>query len=140
MTRLSSPPSGCPPGNYIKGDVVSYAGNLSLAITKIKVALDDGYLIHARVSSGKMVGKTPSCKEIHSIDIIGYDGDKFVFWDPDAGRSNEFGGGFGFLYYDSSMNRFTTAINNYDIIVKKSDGDHCGRAQYRYQVLKIWSK
>ena len=141
MMRLSSPPLSCPPGHSLRGDVVFYRSNLGSTINKIKDALDDGYMIHARVLSGKTVGPIPSCGgEIHSIVIIGYDSDKFVFWDPDASRSNEFGGGFGFLHYDTSANGFTTARNGTDIIVDDSRGDHCGRAQYRYQVLRVWSK
>ena len=94
----------------------------------------DGSLIHARVVSGEgygapgtSVGKIdPKTKKRvdepaditarrhpignhtpeHSLLIIGFDGDKFVFHDPDAGVSKAGGEqGFGLLFLDSTENR-----------------------------------
>jgi uncharacterized protein YvpB len=48
-------------------------------------------------------------EEEHSINIVGYDGNKFVFWDPDTNESNRFGDGFGFLCCNSTLKRFTIA-------------------------------
>ena len=123
-------------GGYKKGDVVGYYANLGSTINKIEIALDDGHLIHARVLSGIYAGAKPTCKEEHSINIIGYDGNKFVFWDPDTNASKKFGGGFGFVYYDSTLKRFTTAQNDADLRVD-SNGDHRSGLQHRYQVLTV---
>lgn len=123
-------------GGYSKGDVVIYYSNLGAAIAKVKRALDDDYHIHARILSGIYSGSTPSCRQEHSINIIGYDGNKFVFWDPDSKESAQFGGGFGFLYYDSALRRFTTAINDADLRVN-NNGDHSSGSQHRYQVLTV---
>ncbi len=121
-------------GGYKKGDVVTY-GSLGSTINKMKTALDDGHIIHARVLSGVYAGSKPACRAEHSINVIGYDGNKFVFWDPDASESSEFGGGFGFLHHNSAPNRLTTAQNDADLKVD-SDGDHAG-GQHRYQVLSV---
>lgn len=125
-----------------EGHVVIYGGNLDSATQKLRNALDDNYIIHARVLSGAYHGgdepvRQPKCKEEHSILIIGYDGDKFVFWDPDSSTSHEFGGGFGFLYYDGSVPRLSTAENSGDLVVNE-EGYHL-RGQHRYQVLRMWS-
>lgn len=125
-------------GGYKKGDVVTYYSNLGSVITKIKSSLDDGYHIHARVLSGIYSGAKPTCRQEHSINIIGYDGNKFVFWDPDSTKSANFGGGFGFLYYDALHRRFTTAKNDAALRVDSS-GDHMGGSQHRYQVLTVRS-
>jgi hypothetical protein len=129
---------------YKRGDVVVYRAGLASAMGKVKAALDDGYVVHARVLSGIYSGAKPRCKEEHSINLIGYTGNKFVFWDPDTTESKEHGGGFGYLYYDSTSKRFTTAQNDSDMRVKSSRsdphyGDHSG-GQHRYQVLRIWTK
>ena len=121
---------------YRKGDVVTYTNKLKSKVEKIRTALDDGHLIYARVLSGIYGHEENKFKGEHSITIIGYDSNKFVFLDPDSNQSHEFGGGFGFLYYDSTDNRFTTAENDADLKVD-SKGDHTG-SQHRYQVL--WFK
>jgi len=121
-----------------KGDVIIYPKSIDSAINKIKTALDDGHLIHARILSGIYSGTTPYCKQEHSINIIGYDGNQFVFWDPGTNVSNEFGGGFGYLFYDNSgsKKRFTTAKNESELLVDKH-GEHLAKNQHRYQVISV---
>ena len=98
--------------NLTKGDVVKYPSSLGKTIKRMKKALDDGFLIHARVVSGTNFGfglhkeleasknETPDPKEKpisgiaeHSLVIIGFDNDTFVFWDPDSNASDSKGDG-----------------------------------------------
>jgi hypothetical protein len=136
-------------GEMREGDIVVYRKNLNSIIEKMRIFLDDNHIIRARVLSGKAVGgdtpkPSPSCiQEEHTILIIGYDANKFVFWDPDSGVSHDysdsFGRGFGYLYYDGQ--RLTTARNSNDLVVDKkgfhSLGENHSRIQKRYQVLKV---
>jgi hypothetical protein len=121
-----------------EGDVIKYGGGLDLAIRNLRKALDDNWVVRAAVLSGKATGgdkpePQPWCKEEHYIVIIGYDDNEFVFWDPDPGASP---GGFGHLFYDSNVPRFSTAQNSSDLAVD-SAGVHHG--QHRYQIIRMWS-
>ena len=129
------------------GDVLKQ-GNVSTAVTQLKKALDAGQLIHARVLSGAGIGTQPNvpfdskppvnvllAAEEHSIVIIGFDGDKFVFSDPDASVSSSPETGFGFLFFDSSNSRLSTAENAVDLPVSPN-GKH-SRGDKRYQVLTL---
>jgi hypothetical protein len=72
----------------------------------------------------------------HSLVIIGYDGDEFVFWDPDSGASSRNGkAGFGKLFFQGG--RFTTAETEEELFVNE-DGEHpIGANNKRYQVLTV---
>ena len=100
-------------------------------VARIKGAidLDKGAVVHVRVLSpyrgtekkehdaamrrwkrGEIPAKPAPPKPHHSIVLIGYVGDKFLFWDPDAAttavRTRPTGpeeSGFGFLEYDASQ-------------------------------------
>lgn len=141
-------------GSRTKGDVVTYDSKLSGVVSKMKKALDDGFLIHARVVSGTNFGfglhddlvksklatpnpeeKTVSGQAEHSLVVIGYDGDKFVFWDPDSSVSSVSGKqGFGHLFFQSG--RLTTAENELHVEVRE-DGSHFSNGNKRYQVLSM---
>lgn len=153
------------------GDVIDQSGAGSAAV-QMRQSLSDGRLIHARVLSGEgygapgtsvgkidpktkkrideqaeikakrhPIGKAP---QEHSLLIIGFDGDKFVFHDPDAGVSAAAGGGqgFGLLFFDSTENRLSTAKNPADMLVdpggKHNAGQH-GAHDKRYQVISLAS-
>lgn len=147
------------PGGLRLGDVLNQNGVAS-AVPKMQAALDDGWILHARVLSGvdyghgdaaaafdkqaangkapkqpQPLGKPP---EEHSIMIIGYDGNEFVFWDPDSGSSNARGAGFGSLFF--SGGKLSTAKDNADLAVDIA-GNHGGSAgRHRYQVIHLGSQ
>lgn len=129
------------------GDVLKQS-NVSAAVAQLKKALDAGQLVHARVLSGVGIGtqsnvafeSTPPFNvgqppEEHSLVIIGFDGDQFVFSDPDASVSRSPENGFGFLFFDSSNARLSTAENTSDLPVEPN-GRH-SRGDKRYQVLTL---
>ena len=129
------------------GDVLTQK-NVSSAAGLLKKALDAGQVVHGRVLSGVGIGTQPNVPfdsrppvnvgqppEEHSLVIIGFDGDKFVFSDPDATVSNSPEAGFGFLFFDSSSNRLSTAENASDLPINPN-GKH-SRGDKRYQVLTL---
>jgi hypothetical protein len=129
------------------GDVLKQSNVLS-AVAQLKKALDAGQVVHARVLSGVGIGTQSNVPfdskppvnvgqppEEHSLVIIGFDGGKFVFSDPDASVSKSGGTGFGFLFLDSSNARFSTAENASDLPVDPN-GEH-SRNDKRYQVLTL---
>jgi len=130
------------------GDVVDQSG-VGGAVAALMQALDAGLMVHARVLSGVGVGSTsvpaePNAQPTpigipgegeHSVLIIGYDNNKFVFNDPDASESKNPGGGFGFMYFDGT--HFGTARNANDLRVD-ANGDHY-LGDHRYQVLYLAS-
>lgn len=131
----------------MRGDILKQS-NASSAVALLKKALDAGQLVHARVLSGVGIGTQPDVPfdskppvnvgqppEEHSLVIIGFDGDKFVFSDPDASVSNSPEAGFGFLFFDSSSGRLSTAENASDLPVTPN-GRH-SRGDKRYQVLTL---
>lgn len=144
---------------------------LRKAVEQLKCALDKGYVVRAGVLSGRCADKPDQgcaakqenkstvwrdCPE-HWLLIIGYEDNKFVFWDKSgpselaspmskkcSSSENSCNGlGFGILHYDSVNNRLTTAQNDDDIMVSEYDGCHSGlrngRKQKRYQVLNLYS-
>ncbi len=146
-----------PVGSLRAGDVLNQRG-VGGVIGPMKRALDDGWVLHARVLSGidyawgehaqaydeavkrghppgQPVG-LPQPPQEHSIMIIGYDGNEFVFWDPDSGSSRKHGPGFGALYYADG--RLTTAASTADLPVS-DEGNHAGGA-HRYQVILFGSQ
>lgn len=131
----------------MRGDVVRQGG-VSSAVAQVKRALDAGQLVHARVLSGVGIGTQRNVPfdtrppanvgnppEEHSLVIIGFDGDQFVFNDPDASVSNSPERGFGFLFFDASEGRLSTARDASDLVVDP-DGHH-DRGDKRYQVLTL---
>lgn len=129
------------------GDVVKQS-NVASAVAQLKNALDAGQLVHARVLSGVGVGTQPNVPfdlnppvnvgappEEHSLVIIGFDGNKFVFSDPDATVSSSPESGFGFLFFDSANSRLSTAEDDSDLVVSPK-GKH-RRGDKRYQVLTL---
>jgi hypothetical protein len=154
-TRDMRPTSG-----FRLGDVLNQNG-VAAVVPKMQIALDDGWILHARVLSGvdyghgdatahfdkleakgkapkqpQRIGKPP---EEHSIMIIGYDANsnEFVFWDPDSGSSNKHGAGFGSLFFSGS--HLSSASNDADLAVD-NDGNHRGGSEHRYQVITISSQ
>jgi hypothetical protein len=137
------------------GDLVEYVP-LQAIIGKMKTSLDDGFVFYTHVLSGYGVGHEapmtdcsspeqrtksrmlhPTIGGEHYILIIGYENDRFLFWDAHASDSKEFGGGFGSLFY-SSNKRLTTAESDSDLPVNGSGEQSNG--QHRYQPLTISTK
>lgn len=137
------------------GDLVKYVP-LQSFVDKMKLALDDGFVLYTHVLSGYGVGSqapmtdcsTPeqrrksqtqvTIKGEHYILVIGYENDRFLFWDAHASDSQEFGGGFGFLFFDISNNRLTTAESGSYLPVNENGEQSNG--QHRYQPLTVSSK
>ena len=130
------------------GDVVNQH-SVAAAVAGLKAALDAGQVVHARLLSGVGIGSVtvpaePRAKKIplgipgdgeHSVLIIGYDGDQFVFSDPDASVSKNPKAGFGSLFFDGT--RLSTAPSE-DKLKVNEGGDHPD-GEHRYQVLFLAS-
>jgi hypothetical protein len=140
--------------DYALGDLIEYVA-LDQIIAKMKAALDDGFAFHTHVLSGYGAGHEapmtdcsspesrkeaqkhrPAISGEHYILIIGYEDNKFLFWDAHAIDSKEHGGGFGYLFY--SNGRLTTAENDSNLPVDKK-GNH-RNGQHRYQPMTISTK
>jgi peptidoglycan hydrolase-like protein with peptidoglycan-binding domain len=130
-----------------RGDVMGQSGVAS-AVDAMRKALDDGHVVHARVLSGVGHGSSapapnPKAKptpigpppEEHSLLIIGFDGNTFVFSDPDASVSHTPEDGFGVLTFDSATGRLSTAADDSDMIV--STGGKHRRGDKRYQIISL---
>ncbi len=145
------------PNGLRQGDALIFSG-VGAMIPKMQAALDDGWVLHARVVSGidygwgehakafdkqqakgkppvqpQAIGKPP---EEHSIMLIGYDGNEFVFWDPDSTSSSLHGQGFGSVFF--ADNRLSTAENNSAFPVN-DEGDH-QNGEHRYQIILVSSQ
>jgi hypothetical protein len=138
-------------------------------VERLKCLLDRGCVVPVGVLSGICDDKpdlSGICKPVplqdkwrdcweHWLLIIGYDGNRFVFWDsaessmigplkPAGGKDNHY---FGFLYYDSTNHRLSTATTNAavkDALEVDSFGFHTQgvprlHAQKRYQVVSMWN-
>ena len=140
--------------DHFLGDVIGQTG-VGGAVAQMRRALDAGGTVHARVLSGigygiaatatgaktsnaaakpVRIGKPP---EEHSLLVLGYDGDKFVFHDPDPVSSNAFEAGFGLLTVDSANGRLSTAESGTDMVVS-ADGLHAS-GDRRYQIISLTS-
>jgi peptidoglycan hydrolase-like protein with peptidoglycan-binding domain len=128
------------------GDVFTQSG-VGSAVAAMKKALDAGQVIHARVMSGVGFGTTPFVPadgtrgflgkppEEHSLLIIGFDDNTFVFHDPDAAVSNTPTPGFGQLVFDGK--RLSTATSDADMTVNPK-GRHV-RGDKRYQIIRLFT-
>lgn len=129
-----------------RGDVLTQTGVSEIA-ERMRVLLDQGQVLHARVLSGVQEGMdtieaepgavdknvtVPTAGE-HSLLVIGWDDNKFVFHDPDPGGSKNPGGGFGFLY--EADGHLSTAWKKSELRVDRF-GDHV-IGDHRYQVLSV---
>jgi peptidoglycan hydrolase-like protein with peptidoglycan-binding domain len=137
-----------PRGDFMLGDHIFQVG-VKNAVAKMKDALDAGQLVHARVLSGVGYGGNvgpgqPAAKpqalgappQEHSLLIIAYDGDSFVFHDPDAGVSHNPEPGFGMLHHDSADARLSTAADPGLLPVDGSSGKHRD-GNKRYQIISV---
>jgi hypothetical protein len=139
------------PTGGMLGDVVEQT-DVARAVEDMRTAIRAGEMVHARVLSGVGVGTPkdtvpfdpPETKPRtvtldtfgeHSILIIGFEGDTFVFHDPDASSSSTPERGFGFLVHDLTERRLSTAFIDNDFPVD-GDGDH-RRGDHRYQVTQL---
>jgi hypothetical protein len=157
--------SALPNGQYL---VLQYKpGPLKQTVDNLKCLLDRGCVVPVGVLSGICDDKpdlSGICKPIslqdkwrdcweHWLLIIGYDGDRFVFWDSaessmigptKRGKDDHY---FGFLYYDPTNHRLSTGTTNpavKDALEVDAFGFHTQgvprlHAQKRYQVVSMWS-
>jgi hypothetical protein len=124
---------------FVSGDAVQFVP-LGGVVKSMQDALEAGFFLHCRVLSG--IGsdskQPPANHAEHSIVVIGFDGDEFIFWDPDSGASNRKGSGFGQLFVDPYWGRLSTARNDNEFYVDGSGNQNSG--DHRYQVLSIFTK
>lgn len=140
------------PGSGVISDVIVYGepAAFSILIPKIKEAINKKCVVQCGVASGVFHEQSSFPNPEHYILIFGYDTvdgkDMFLFWDPDAVRSNigatNWGRGFGCLFFKSG--RLSTAIDNTDFFNIMTDkknlfwGDHLSEARrHRYQVYYL---
>ena len=127
-----------------RGTVATYSGELGKEVDRMKRAIDDGWVIHARVLSGVEGGGKSRTETEHSLIVYGYSGNAFEYFDPDVGGSNVGATGFDRLHYDPQAKRLSTAASEADFAVyAHSTGDpgHIRGFQasgvHRYQVSSI---
>jgi len=117
--------------------------------------IDTGGLIQCGVMSGVRQDNDLFKKPEHYVLVFDYcqiEGkDAFMFWDPDAGRSNitsaQWGPGFGCLFHASK--RLSTAIDDADLLaIERNEsealfGDHTApydRRRHCYQVYWVQTR
>ena len=130
-----------------RGTVATYSAELGKEVQKMKDAIDDGWVIHARVISGVTGGGETKREAEHSLIVYGYSGNAFEYFDPDVGGSNVARTGFDRLYYDPNPKapRLSTAASEADFLVynppKGATSGHIRGFQasgvHRYQVSSI---
>jgi len=150
-----------PHGHYL---VLKYKSRpLAQMVENLKCLLDRGCVIPLGVLSGicddkpdrtcsaALANRWRDCWE-HWLLVIGYEGDRFVFWDSAEASANapkkpdKDNHWFGVLFYDSKNDRLSTATTDpsVDGLEVSSDGFHTqGFApgnwpQKRYQVVSMW--
>jgi hypothetical protein len=132
-------------GDRYRGDVATYSSKLADEVDKMRRALDDGWVIHARVLSGIEGGGASGAEAEHSLVVFGHEADTFEFFDPDVAGSNLARSGFDKLYFDRTANRLSTARTEADFGVYAEEGpDRSGHHHgwhahgvHRYQVTSI---
>lgn len=104
-------------GLKLKGISLSLRGNTEIKknIPKLKNFLNTNAITYARVLSGNVTQPN------HSIVIIGYEGDKFLFWDPDVAASSlQVNGidenGFGWLMHNETIGFLKSSNNKYRVL------------------------
>jgi hypothetical protein len=162
---LPSKLSKLPPGDYL---VLKYKPQpLAQMVGMLKCLLDRGCVVPVGVLSGicddkpdlsgicqpiPLRDKWRDCWE-HWLLVIGYDGDRFVFWDSSQAsvmgpiKRDKDNHWFGFLYYDSTNDRLSTATTNPGVrnaLEVEWNGFHTQGfprvyAQKRYQVVSMWT-
>jgi outer membrane protein OmpA-like peptidoglycan-associated protein len=157
--------STLPKGQYLV--LIYKPGPLKQMVENLKSLLDRGCVVPVGVLSGicddkpdlsgicqpvLLQNKWRDCWE-HWLLVIGYEGDRFVFWDSAEAsmmgpikrdKDNHY---FGFLYYDSKNHRLSTATTNpgvQDAMEVNSSGFHTQgtpqvNGQKRYQVTSMWN-
>ena len=117
---------------------------LSQIITRIKKALDAGYLVLCGVLSGIQHDHSVFPTPEHYLLVFGYEKvdekDTFVFWDSDTEVSNiqstGWGSGFGVLFASSDI--FSTGFNVYDLMTADANGyQRSFPKRKRYQVYYV---
>ena len=131
-------------GDLYIGTVATYSTELGKEVERMKRAIDDGWVVHARVLSGITGGGKSRSQAEHSLIVYGYSGKAFEYFDPDVGGSNLAMTGFDRLYYDDKANRLSTAESEAQFPVygdKDGSGAHLRGSQtsgvHRYQVVSI---
>ncbi len=146
--------------DFMMGQVMQQTG-VSSVVGRMQKAIDAGQLLHVRVVSGVGFGGklgAPNKKatrvksqlpkkdskgnpkaitgfEEHSLLVIGFDQDKFVFNDPDANVSSDPKAGFGLLHFDNANSRLGTGETAGDMPVNEDGKTRTG--QKRYQVISV---
>ena len=131
--------------DLFRGGVATYSSKLADEVERMRRALDDGWVVHARVLSGIEGGGASGAEAEHSLIVFGYDGDTFEFFDPDVAGSNLARSGFDNLYFDRAANRLSTARTEADFGAYDQEGPagtnrHHGwhaHGVHRYQVTSI---
>lgn len=147
-TSVSREATILPGTSTSRGDVIRY-GDLAGAVTRMKAALDGGWVLHARVLSGATGSGNPDDPTEHSLLIIGYRGNAFVVSDSDPkneGR-NDLKTGFTTLFFDPGANRLSTAPDEASFVVAAAPGadgrpvlgNHQVDGHHRYQVWSVSS-
>jgi hypothetical protein len=132
-------------GDLFRGTVATYGKDLHKEVERMRRALDDGWVVHARVLSGLYGGGPSGAEAKHSILVYGYSGDTFDYFDPDVAGSNLARSGFDKLYFDRAANRLSTAQSEADFAVYEQTGPEGSNRYYgwqasgvhRYQVTSI---
>jgi hypothetical protein len=125
--------------------VATYGHDLDKQVARMKRAIDDGWVVHARVLSGLYGGGKSRAEAEHSIIVYGYSGDEFEYWDPDVAGSNLALSGFDRLFYDRDANRLSTATSEAELPVyersgAEGSGQEAGwhtKGVHRYRVTSI---
>jgi len=104
-------------GLQLRGISLSFKGNKEIKknIQILKNFLGAGAITYARVLSGN------ATQPNHSIVIIGYEGDKFLFWDPDVVASSlHVNGieekGFGWLMHNETKGFLESSNSKYKVL------------------------
>jgi hypothetical protein len=131
-------------GDLSRGTVATYSSSLGKEVERMKRAIDDGWVVHARVLSGAEGGGKSKAEAEHSLIVYGYSGNAFEFYDPDVGGSNIQRTGFDLIHYDAAANRLSTAETDADFAVYASSTAQAGHRKgfqvsgvHRYQVSSI---
>ena len=119
-----------------RGEVCTYGAGLASGFAKICAALDAGWLVHIRVMSG-WGGGYPGGE--HSLMVIGHQGNVLTASDSDPGGELDriLKTGFTQLYYDPSVPRLSTAVNDEEFPVLAPGSGFHRNHHHRYQVLSV---